>query len=286
MSDLWKFESSSEETSNENGTISSFYVLSEKPLLPHARHARLFAAGEQHPPQRKVSIGSFIPREKRRKLDQEFPKCYRGRQHHQSEDIEVYELSDDSDDVLLKEAKKGIDAKNVPTSNKSPFHNEATNPVLDLKSKMLLLESRKQLEALHQVTTQDEDAEDGCITLPDLSPVQVGRAAAKRIAAISAAVQSKKTVEADGDHQRDGTKICLKLQCSKGDITVRMRPSDIFHKAFEVFMESAKSRGWLSKNATVNDLVFYFDGDLVSQNQTPEEIELEGDEVIEVHWKQ
>ncbi|PSC73595.1 peptidase carboxypeptidase A [Micractinium conductrix] len=79
----------------------------------------------------------------------------------------------------------------------------------------------------------------------------------------------------------DGDRISLRLRSSKGDKLMRMRRGDPFGKLFEAFSAWATGEGWLPAGGAPG-LRFVFDGDKLSPGETPEGLDLEGDEIIEI----
>lgn len=81
----------------------------------------------------------------------------------------------------------------------------------------------------------------------------------------------------------EDAKVILKLQCSRGTFKLRTKMQNPMQSLFEAFKTQAKQKGWLS-DQDAPKVRFIFDGDSLSENDTAEGLDMEGDEIIEVRW--
>ncbi|KAL4425108.1 hypothetical protein ABPG77_008213 [Micractinium sp. CCAP 211/92] len=81
----------------------------------------------------------------------------------------------------------------------------------------------------------------------------------------------------------EGDRVLLKLRSSRGEKEMRMRRGDPFSKLFVSYRSWAAAQGHIPSEGHPG-LRFVFDGDRLGEEETPEGLDLEGGEIIEVHF--
>ncbi len=77
------------------------------------------------------------------------------------------------------------------------------------------------------------------------------------------------------------SRVLLKLRTRDQDTKMRIEPSKPFGKLFESFKRHAVQKGWADEGAK---FTYIFDGDVLKEDDTPADLDVEDDTVIEVHW--
>eukprot|EP00798_Chlamydomonas_sp_ICE-L_P010443 gene10443-8396_t len=78
-------------------------------------------------------------------------------------------------------------------------------------------------------------------------------------------------------------KVKLTCQCKFGKVQICIRPGDPFSKLLKAFKKHALKKGW-TKSAD-QEMRMDFDGDPIGLEQTPDELEVETDDVVDLIWK-
>eukprot|EP00798_Chlamydomonas_sp_ICE-L_P010442 gene10442-8394_t len=78
-------------------------------------------------------------------------------------------------------------------------------------------------------------------------------------------------------------KVKLTCQCKLGKVQINVRPGDPFSKLLKAFKKHAFQKGW-TKSAD-QEMRIDFDGDPIGLEQTPDELEVETDDVVDLIWK-
>lgn len=113
----------------------------------------------------------------------------------------------------------------------------------------------------HSVDDVDDDADDDAINLT------------------STAAASNGDVAQQPDSNADKVRLNFKTQSGKS-IVVRVGKSDALSKAFDTFTAHAHKEGWLSDKPSK---FVSPDGDKLTGTETPDDLGLENDDMIEVH---
>lgn len=69
------------------------------------------------------------------------------------------------------------------------------------------------------------------------------------------------------------------MKSALGGVPIRIRPGSTFESLFRKVQSYAYQEGWFKNGAK---LKFVFDGDVVQPNQTPAELDMEDDMIVEV----
>lgn len=86
-----------------------------------------------------------------------------------------------------------------------------------------------------------------------------------------------------GEAQANDVKITLKIKSSEHPEGLKMRIGmhQPFSRLFAAYKAAGEDAGWLSEGTAVT---FKFDGERLGSKETPESLDLEGDEVIDACW--
>ena len=79
-------------------------------------------------------------------------------------------------------------------------------------------------------------------------------------------------------------KIIVKVQAKSKDAPVKLRigKRNTLDKLFAAFTKRAEELEWLSAGTPIK---FMFDGEVIRSEDTPEDLDIEEDCVIEAHWQ-
>ena len=81
-------------------------------------------------------------------------------------------------------------------------------------------------------------------------------------------------------------KVTIVCQCKCGDVSIKTRKTDSFAKLQKSFLGAAVAKGWLTEAVAPPGFKFMFDGDKVGPDDTPEGLEMDDGERLDVSWKQ
>jgi hypothetical protein len=73
--------------------------------------------------------------------------------------------------------------------------------------------------------------------------------------------------------------LVLKVQCRHGSVQIRQGKTDNFKALLQKFVAYAETKGWANKG---QKLTLQFDGDVIADTSTPEELAMEDAEAIDV----
>lgn len=76
-------------------------------------------------------------------------------------------------------------------------------------------------------------------------------------------------------------KVQLVVQCKDHKKTMQMSTSKPLQRLFDAWKKFAEEEGWIEADTKLR---FVFDGDPLSGEETPAELSLEAEDVIEVMW--
>ncbi len=127
-------------------------------------------------------------------------------------------------------------------------------------------------QQLREAKQQDSEAEADAL-LAKLAGSKGGAPVASTSGAAATAAA------AAGEEQ--GPKVTLVFRCSNGQVKIRTGASDPFGRVFDKYKQHAKGQGWVVKGKQPK---FMFDGDKLTAQQTAGDLDMEDDDLIEVHW--
>eukprot|EP00887_Chlorella_sp_A99_P007144 scaffold2.g7144.t1 len=248
--------------------------------------------GEQEWDIEEDSDVCLLPPEKRQKLERQARRhgdsgsggrASRQQQQQRPQRGATGAGSDSDGDVqLVEEQAAGPAARTRGAAAAGASGAARSRAPLDPQAAARLSQWRQELRAAAAAAEALDDDDDLGSQSQDTSPLEAPPMAGAGAAA--APQQGQQQGQADhrggGGVGADDNRIVLKLQSSKGVRLMRMARTDPFSKLMRNYMELAEKEGHVAPGAHAR---FLFDGDELGPGDTPEGLDLEGDEIIEVH---
>ena len=87
--------------------------------------------------------------------------------------------------------------------------------------------------------------------------------------------------EEEEEHEEEKIILRIKSSCQPEGLRLRIGMKQPLKRLFKGHNEQGHKAGWLPEGAAVT---FKFDGDVLNANHTPEDIEMENEDVIDACW--
>ena len=269
------------------------------------------AEQQRRTPKRKADIdiddlANYLPSDKRAKMAKTFGNV-KGRflSYEDGQGNDIIEVEEDSGDAktahydsdsdILREMEVAEHAERAQKQRqlelqrqKSSQKDEGPAPD-DWQNRQLLARVRARYETNEEEeeeAVEDEVIDDSPVLQRRRKPIinhqkQKEEAAAAREAEEAALMASP---PADCSLLKKSNKLMVKIKDRYGqEVRARVRKTDALAKLFDHFKSTAAEKSWLPKKTT--KCKFIFDGEEVGEGTTPEDLDMEDDDVIEVHYK-